>query len=481
MVGKTDILIIGGGVTGLSVARELSKYKGDVTLIEREADIGWGQTKAGYGIRHPGARWTPGTLAQEMIAKGNRLMDRLIQDLDIEFKKMGEFVLAFSEEEIAALERMKKQGEHINIEGLKIMSPTEIREMEPNLNPAAKAALYMPNTGVFNPFDLVSALSENAQKNGVDIMMDTEVNGIRFENALFTVQTNRGEIRANAIVNAAGLFAEKIASMAGINEFRVTYETKGSCIILDTPLVNIVQHIVTAILDPDALLRYRLVTPTFHDKILLYVSHPAPSMGIEDRTLSKEAFDVTIESAKKLVPDVDFEKHVIASYAGLTARNDRGDFIVEASKKYPAFIHAAVPPPGLTCSVAVGQRVTRILEENGLIREEKDDFNPYRKGIQSHRKCSQDRMNELIQHDPRYGRIICRCEKVSEGEIVEAILRGATTLDGVKFRTRACMGRCQTNYCGLEIAQILARELKQPLEHVTKNGRGSNYIHAGVS
>jgi glycerol-3-phosphate dehydrogenase len=478
MIGKTKVLIIGGGVTGLSVAREISKYEVDVTLVEREADIGWGQTKASYGIRHPGARWTPGTLAQQMIAKGNQLMDQLIEDLDIEFRGLGELILAFTKEEIESLKTMKKQAECIDVEGLEIIGNSEIRRLEPNVNPAAIAALYMPSAGVFNPFDLVSALYENAQDNGVDIMIDTEVKGIISEKDEFIVKTNRGEIQAGYIVNAAGLFAEKIAKMAGANGFKITYDTKGSCLILDTLLGEIVQHIVTAINDKKAFLRYKLVTPTFHDKILIYNSYPEPAKGIEDRALSKKAFDVTIESAKVLVPNVDFEKYVIASYSGLTARNDRGDFIVEASGKYPNFIHAALPPPGLTCSPAVGRRVVEILKDNGLELGEKMGFNPFRKGIRSLRGSSPAQIKELLRQDSRYGRVICRCEKVSEGEIIEAIIRGATTLDGVKFRTRACMGRCQANYCGPEITGILAREQNQTVENITKKGRHSNYINS---
>ena len=354
MTKPTDVLIIGGGITGLSVARELSRYNVHVTLVEKEADVGWGQTKASYAIRHPGARWAPGTLAQQMIAEGNRLMEQLIEDLDIEFKRSGELVLAFSKEELESLKTMKRHAEHIQVEGLEIIGNSEIRRLEPNVNPAAVAALYMPSAGIFNPFNLVSAFFENARENGVDMMMDTRVKGILSERNKFIVETSRGEIRADYIVNAAGLFAEEIAGMAGIDDFKITYATKACCLILDSLLEGTVQHIVTALNDPKAFLRYKLATPTFHGKILIYTSFSEPAKGIEDRAVSKRMFDATIESAKALLPDVELERHVIASYAGLTARNDRGDFIVEASGKNTAFIHAAVPPPGITCSPAVG-------------------------------------------------------------------------------------------------------------------------------
>jgi glycerol-3-phosphate dehydrogenase len=304
-IRKTDILIIGGGIGGVAVARELSKYDADVTLVEREVDVGWGQTKASYAIRHPDAHWPPGSLAQQMIAQGNQLMDRLIEDLDIEFKRTGELVLAFTREEAAALETMERQGKSINVQDMAIIGKNDVRRMEPNANPASIAALYMPTAGVFNPFDLLFAFYENARENGVNMLMDTEVKGISPEKTRFMVKTNRGEIEAGYIVNAAGLFAEKIARMAGTHDFKITFETKGSCLVLDTLVADRVQHIGTGLIDPKAMLRFKLVTPTFHGKVLLYTSMAEPSGGIEDRSVEKTIFNLTIESARTLVPEVD--------------------------------------------------------------------------------------------------------------------------------------------------------------------------------
>ena len=476
MTLKTEVLIIGGGIGGLSIAWELSKYEVDVILVEKEADVGWGQTKASYAIRHPGARWAPGTLVQQMIAESNQMMDRILEDLDIEFKRSGELVLAFSQEELKALKTIKKQGENARVKGLEIIGSAEIKRLEPNVNPAAIAALHMPTAGLFNPFELVTAFYENARENGVNMRIGTEVTGIIPERGKFIVETDSGEIQAASIVNAGGLFAGRIAKMVGDNGFKIKHDTKGSCLILDTLLANMVQHIVTGLVDAKALLRFKLVTPTFHEKILLYTSFPEPAKGIEDRSMAKRIFDLTIESARTLIPDIDYEKYVIASFSGLTARNDRGDSVIEVSKKYPMFIHVALLPPGLTCSPAVGRRVVALLKQGGLARREKTTFNPYRKAIRSFRRSTPAQLGELVRQDPRYGRVVCRCERVTEGEIVEAIRRGATTLDGIKFRTRAGMGRCQANYCGPEVANILASEQNQPLERVTKKGRGSCYI-----
>ena len=476
MSKKTDVLIIGGGISGLSAARELSKYEVDVTLLEREVDVGWGQTKASYANRHPGVRWTPGTLAQQMIAEANQMMDQLIEDLDIEFRRSGEVVLAFDNDELESLKTMKHQGDYIHVEGLEFIGPDEIRRMEPNVNSKAIGALYMPTAGVFNPFEQVLALYENARDNGVDILIGTEVTGIIPEKGKFIVETNRDEIQARYIVNAAGLFAEKVANMAETDGFKINYATKATSLILDPLLGGIVRHIVSGLHDPNRFTSYSLVSPTFDDKILIYTKFPEPAKGIEDRAVAKRPFNLALENAKVLVPDVDFENHIIASFSGLTARNDRGDFIIEASKKFPTFVNVALPPPGVTCSPAVGKRVVEVLKDNGLALREKTNFNPYRKGIKSLRRSSPEQIRELVRKDPRYGRVVCHCEKVSEGEIVEAIKRGASTLDGVKFRTRACMGRCQGNYCGPEVAGILARELDQPFVSITKKGRRSNYI-----
>ena len=476
MSRNTDVLIIGGGIAGTSIARELSRYELDVMLIEKEADVGWGQTKASYAICHPGARWAQGTLAQRMMAESHRMWDQMVDDLDIELARIGELVLAFNEEDLQYIHALKKQGEQNRIKGLEILDRNETRRLEPHVNPAVLAALHMPTAGVFNPFELVFAFFENARANGVTMLVGAEVRGIIPEERGFLVKTSGAEIRASYLVNATGLHAEKIAQMVGANNFSISYETKSSCLILDNCIGNQVNHIVTGIADPKAFSRFKVVMPTFHRNLLLYTPIPEPSRGIEDRALEKRALDLTIQNAKSLTPDIDFETHIIASFSGLTARNNRGDFIIEASQKHPAFVNVALPPPGITCSPAIGRRVVEILRNVGLPLVEKSNFNPYRKAMKRIRDSSFTEMAELVRRDSRHGHAVCRCEKVSEAEIVVAIRRGATTLDGVKFRTRAGMGRCQSNFCGPEVAAILARELHQPYEKVTKKGPGSIYV-----
>jgi glycerol-3-phosphate dehydrogenase len=475
MPEKTDVLIIGGGIAGTSIARELSRYELGVMLIEKEADVGWGQTKGSYAICHPGARWAQGTLARRMMAESHRMWDRMVVDLDIELAQVGEMVLAFNEEELGYIHALKAQGERNGIKGLEILDRSETRRLEPHVNPAVLAALHMPTAGVFNPFELVFAFFENARANGVTMLFGTEVRGILPEKGVFIIQTSGEEIRSQYIVNAAGLHAAEVAQMAGANNFAISYETKSSCLILDRCLGDLVKHIVTGVADPKAFSRFKVLMPTFHRNLLLYTPIPEPAKGIEDRSIEKRAMDITIKNARRMVPDMDFERHIIASFSALTARNDRGDFIIEASDKYPAFVNVAVPPPGITSSPAIGKRVVQILESAGLPLVEKSNFKPYRKKMERVRDASPSKLEELVRRNPHHGHVVCRCEKVSEGEIIEAIKRGATTVDGVKFRTRAGMGRCQSNYCCPEVAAILARELRLPCEGVTKKGHGSEY------
>jgi glycerol-3-phosphate dehydrogenase len=478
MLVKTQVLIIGGGIAGTSIARELSKYDCDAILVEKEADVGWGQTKLSYAIRHPGVRWPPESLAHQFISQSNRLFDRLIEELDIDFKNCGELVLAFNADELKCLHIMKRRGEEINLRGLEIINRHEIRQLEPWSSPDAIAALRMPSAGVFNPFDLTHAFYENAMTNGVHMHTDTEVFGITPEKDRFIVETNREEIETSFIVNAAGLYAQRVARMADAENFRIAYPTKTSCFILDRAVGDRVTSILTGFTDLSALHRFKAVIPTYAGNLLLYTPISEPSRGIDDHAVEEKSFRMTCESLSALAPGFDFEKHIIGSFSGVTARNDRGDFIIEPSKKHHTFIHAALPPPGITCSPAIGMKVADLLGKNGLTLKKKTNFVPYRKRIRSTRNAPAEQLDRLVQENKRYGRIVCRCEKVTEGEIDDAVGRGATTLDGVKFRTRAGMGTCQGNFCTAPIIELLAKKMLCPEDEITKKGKGSHMLTA---
>ncbi|MGB9627096.1 MAG: NAD(P)/FAD-dependent oxidoreductase [Thermodesulfobacteriota bacterium] len=476
MIQKTDVLIIGAGIAGTSIARELSKYKLKVVLVEKEPDVGWGQSKASFGICHPGARWPHGSLAQRMMYESHQLWDQLIDDLEIEFHRIGELVLAFNHEEVQHIQTLKTQGEKNGVQGLEILSKQETLQLEPSVNPNVQSALYMPKAGVFSPFELVLAFYENAKANGVDFYLDTMVTEISLDQRGFIVKTNKGNFYTKYVVNAAGLYAQAIARMIEDQSFNILYETKSTCIILDKSLSEKVKHIVTGIADLKIFHRFKTVTPTYHQNLLIYTPLPEPSRGIEDRSVEKRALDLTLKDAEVLVPDIDFKNYIITTFSGLTARNDRGDFIIETSKKQPGFIHVALPPPGITCAPAVGKRVAEILKNAGLALFEKPDFNPHRKRIKRITYCSNREIQNLVKQDSRYGHVICRCETVTEGEIVEAIHRGATTVDGIKFRTRAGMGRCQGGFCTPRVVRILAKEIGLSEEKITKKGHGSRLL-----
>lgn len=473
---KTQVLIIGGGVAGTSIARELSRYDCDAVLVEKEADVGWGQTKLSYAIRHPGVRWRPGSLAHQFISHSNRIFDQLIEELDIEYKNCGELVLAFNADELKCLHVMKRRGEELNLEGLEISDRHEIRQLEPWSSPDAIAALRMPSAGVFNPFDLTQAFYENAVANGVRVFTETEVRGITSLRDRFVIETNRVEIEAAFIVNAAGLYAQQIAWMADAENFRIDCATKASCFILDRCVADRIHSIVTGFTDLSAFSRFKAVIPTYAGNLLMYTPISEPARGADDYAVEERTFRMTCESLSVLVPGFDFEKHVIGSFSGVTARNDRGDFIVESSTRHHRFIHASLPPPGITCSPAIGMKVVDLLKQSGLVLKEKTDFNPYRKRIRSTRNARVEQLVRWVKEKESYGRIVCRCEKVTEGEVEDAVARGASTLDGVKFRTRAGMGTCQGNFCAAPITELLAKTLRRPVEEITKKGKGSHML-----
>jgi glycerol-3-phosphate dehydrogenase len=476
MPHKTQVLIIGGGIAGTSIARELSRYDCDVLLVEKEADIGGGQTKLSYAIRHPGVRWPPESLTHRLIVQSNRNFDRLIQELDIDFNNCGELVLAFNDQEVKLLQLLKRRGEAIGLPGLEIFDGSKIRDIEPSASAKALAGLYMPSAGVFNPFDLAYAFCESAMANGVRVLMDAKVVAIEPAKNGFVVETEKGEIETAFIVNAAGLFAQKIAQMVDAEDFTIDYSTKATCFVLDRSVGDRVNSIVTGFTNHSDLHRFKAVIPTFGGNLLLYTPIPEPSRGIDDHEVEARCLRMTCDSLSTLIPEFDFENHIISSFSGVTARNDRGAFIIESSRKHHHFIHAALPPPGITCSPGVGIKVVELLKKSGLVLKEKTIFNPYRKRIRATRNASPEQMAQWVVENQRYGHIVCRCEKVTEGEIEEAVLRGATTLDGVKFRTRAGMGTCQGNFCMAPLIELLSHSMQCPVEAVTKKGKGSHIL-----
>ncbi|KXG76969.1 L-2-hydroxyglutarate oxidase LhgO [Fervidicola ferrireducens] len=470
-----DVVIIGGGVVGCMIARELSRYQLKTVLLEKEDDVASGTSKANSAIIHAGYDAKPGTLKAKLNVRGNPLFDKICSELDVPFKRIGSLVVALNEEEIRVLEELMERGKTNGVPGLEIISREKLLEMEPNINRQARAALYAPTAGIICPYELTIALAENACQNGVEIKLNSPVLGIGVENeGVLAVRTPGETIYTRYIINAAGLFADEISRMAGAEDYRIT-PRKGEYLIFDRRFGGIVSRAIFP--TPTKISKGILVCPTVDGNFFI-----GPNSNDvrekDDVAVTQQGIEEIIKGARKLVPDLPL-KHVIASFAGLRAVSDTDDFVIMASKKVKGFINVGgIQSPGLSSAPAIAEMVLEILKEEGLELKEKSDYNPERPRIFKFRHLSSEEKRELIRKNPAYGRVICRCETVTEGEIIDAIRRpvGARSLDAVKRRTRAGMGRCQGGFCLPRVVEILARELGiSPLE-VTKSGSGSEIL-----
>ena len=441
-----DVIIIGAGVSGAAAARELSRYRLKICVLEREEDVCCGTSKANSGIAHSGYDAEPGSLMAELNVKGSNMMGQLSKELDFPFKQTGSLTVCTTENGIAMLHKLRERGLKNGVEGLRILDREEALAMEPNLSDQVLAALYAPTAGIVCPFELNIAMAENAYNNGVEFKFDTEVKNIRKQEKGFVVETSKGDFETGCIVNAAGVYAD----------------------------VFHVNHTIFAL--PNKNGKGVLVTQTVHGNLLIGPT----ATDLEDReetaTTSEGMEEVSVKS-RKTVKDIPLRK-VITSFAGLRAIEDGMDFVIKEVEDAPGFIDCAgIASPGLTSSPAIGCMVADIVKEK-LHPEVNPDFDPVRKGILDPSELSLEERNELIKRSPEYGNIICRCEMISEGEILDAIRRplGAKSLDGVKRRTRAGMGRCQSGFCSPRTMEILSRELGISMEEITKTGGDSRLI-----
>ncbi|MBF0299032.1 MAG: NAD(P)/FAD-dependent oxidoreductase [Oligoflexia bacterium] len=486
-----DIIIIGGGVVGASIARELSRFALKICLIEKEAELSFGVSKSNSGIVHAGFHSPSTTLKGPLCARGNFLYDQLHIDLGVPFKRVGELVLIRLEEEFAKLEQFKKWGEECGVLGIKILTKNEIHQYESSLSPDIIGALYAPSAGVVNPYEFVFLLAQNAKKNGVEIHTNEEVISLN-EGVVFTT---KNEYRTKYIINAAGLFGDRISNMAGIFNFKITAR-KGEEYLLDKKLKGLIKHIIFPL--PTKTSKGTLVIPTLDGTIMIGPS----AEDIDDKNdlkTSDEVYWQIFDKAKQMIPAIH-PKYLISTFAGnrpvpvrlvknsfgkyvkdinastSTNGNADDDFIIERTST-PGFINVAgIQSPGLTAAPAIAEKVLNILKEDGMALNANKYFiatNPKAKKI---REMSDEELDKLIKTEADYGKVICRCEIVSKGEIMNAIENGAQTLDGVKFRTRAGMGRCQGGFCTFRTMELLAKGLHlSPLE-ITKRGEGSNIL-----
>ena len=496
---ETDVLIIGGGVTGTALARELSRYEVSVMLMEKEVDLAFGTSKANSGIVHSGIHDRPGTLKARLCVEGNRMYPQMAQELDFLYRNNGAVVVARQEDEIPALKRLMEQGQQNGVTGVRLIGRGELLALEPHLAPDLAAALVMPSGGIVIPFDLVYALAENAAANGVEIVLGTQVTDIQEEDGAFTVQATHiagrtpraaqaaqaaqtiqaaqtaqttvlpvETVRARYIVNAAGLHAGTVASMIGDDSISI-HPRKGEEYLLDRRLAGFVKHTVFPL--PTPVSKGILIIPTVEGNIMLGPTACATD-SFDDYGTTAAGWREVFDYVRQLAPELK-ASDLITAFAGLRAASNHEDFIIGPSAVSQRFIHAAgMESPGLTAAPAAARLVCEHLQEAGLDLKPKKVFDPIRRVIRI-RDLSASEQAQLMQQDAAYSKIVCRCEYVSEGEIRDAIRRGATTLDGVKLRTRSGMGRCQGGFCTPKIIGILSRELGLPPEKITKRGPGS--------
>lgn len=468
-----DVIIIGGGVSGTASARELSRYKGKFCLLEKEEDLCCGTSKANSGIVHAGYDALEDSLMAKLNVLGNEKMENLSRELDFPFKRTGSLVLCFSPEDMPSLQLLYDRGIANGVKNLRILSREEVLEMEPNVSDEVYAALYAPTAGIVCPFEMNLAFGENAYENGVEFHFDTEVIRLTKIEEGYRIFTNKGEFETKCIVNAAGVYADKFHNMVSEKKIHIT-PRKGEYCLLDKSAGAHVSRTVFALPGKEG--KGVLVTPTVHGNLLIGPT----ATDIEEKegtNTTGNGLAQVIKKAGRNVKNLPL-RQVITSFAGLRAHEDRQEFIIEEAADAPGFIDCAgIESPGLTSAPAIGERVAEILREK-LRLEEKENFISKRKGILRPASLSFEERNALIRENPAYGNIICRCEMVTEGEIREAIRRplGAKSLDGVKRRTRAGMGRCQSGFCSPKVMEILAQELGVDLAEITKAGEGSNLI-----
>lgn len=468
-----DVIIIGAGVSGAATARELSRYKVNACVIEKEEDVCCGTSKANSAIVHAGYDAATGSLMAKLNVRGNQMMEQLAKDLDFPFKKNGSLVVCLHEEDMSNLQALYDRGVANGVKDLRILNQEELRAMEPNISDDAYAALYAPTAGIVCPFNLNIAMAENACVNGVEFKFDTEVTGLHPIEGGWAIETNQGTFETKYVVNAAGVYADTLHNMVSAKKIHIT-PRRGDYCLLDKTAGNLVSKTIFAL--PGKFGKGILVAPTVHGNLILGPT----AIDIEDKegtNTTREGLDQVIAKCGMNVKNIPM-RSVITSFAGLRAHEDGHEFLIGELEDAPGFIDCAgIESPGLTSSPAIGEMVAEILREK-LNLEKNENFVATRKGVLDPDALSKEERIELIRKNPAYGNIICRCEMITEGEILDAIHRplGAKTLDGVKRRTRAGMGRCQAGFCSPRTMEILARERHVSMFDITKSGGDSKIV-----
>jgi glycerol-3-phosphate dehydrogenase len=474
--GSFDVAIIGAGVCGANIARRLSSYELDVALLDKEADVSFGVSKANSGIIHGGFHHNKKYLKARLEIQGAMMFDRLKAELDFPFARCGIVVVALHEDEMRAVEQLYAQGVENGVIGIEMCSRERMLELEPKLSPDALGGLYAPGGGIVEPYRFVFALVESAVKNGARFFANWEV--VRAERAAaregeaWSIESADGRsLGARYVVNCAGLFADEVSRIFGAEDYSIKGR-KGEYYLLDKLTRAKPGRVVFPV--PTAVSKGMLVVPTVEGTVLIGPT----ARTVEDKgdaATTREELETILRSARNMIPDIS-ETDVITSFAGIRPTLGE-DYYIDASAKVPAFIQVAgIQSPGLTASPAIGEYVKDLLKRSGLVLVEKADWDPFIEKTPRVRDLSAFDLDALVAENPSYGEIVCRCERVTEAEIVAAIRRGHTTLDGIKYFTRAQMGRCQGGFCTYKIIKILMRETGMGWDEITKHGRASTIL-----
>ncbi|MBM7558339.1 NAD(P)/FAD-dependent oxidoreductase [Marinitoga litoralis] len=472
-----DITIIGAGVVGSAIARELSKYNLKVLMLEKTDDVSNGASKANSGIVHGGYAAKYGTLKGKLCFEGNRMYDKLNEELNFGFKRTGALVIGFNEEDEKTLIELYNNGlkNGVNENEMEILYRNEILEIEPNINKNVKVALLAKDVGITSPYEMTIALAENAVNNGVELKLENEVISIEEKSDYYIVITNQDSFETKYIINAAGVNSDKISNMVGINNFYII-PRKGQYIIFHKGYGKIINNVIFQV--PTEKGKGILVTPTYHGNLM--IGPDAQESSRDDVSTDLETLKYIIKTAKLSVPNIDLKK-VLTSFSGIRPTPSTGDFIIEESKEI--FINVAgIESPGLTSSPAIAKMVVDILKKSGLKLIEKNDFNPIRKSIIIKKDLTYKEVNKMLDLDS-YEQIICRCEMVSKKEIIDALNRGIPikSVDAVKRRTRATMGFCQGEFCTPRIKKVISEVLNIKEEDIPLRGKKSGILPKKVN